>query len=406
MSRSNDIGILRGLAARYAEAASDPRYDELRKRWSEHNGLASTRPLFCLRPDGAEREVPEVMHRECEDDFYYPFEHQLRFGLWRHSYPDDYVNEPWLSVRAAFKHTGWGVGSESVRDGYSFKITDYPLKTLDDIDKLVPPRHEIDEAATADTYERICDAVADLIDVDLDRSPCYNVWSADLSSDLGWLRGIEHFMLDMHDAPEKLHRLLAFMRDGILAAHQQAEDAGDWGLSASTNLTMPYVTGLPAPAANVRGVSRKDLSWFTPSQEFTLVSPAMHEEFLLQYQLPIMEQFSLVAYGCCEDLTNKIDMLRQVPNLRRIGVAPVADLAKCVEQIGTDYSISWRPNPAEMVCVGFDEDRVRRIISEGLAIGRGTHFSIVLKDVSTIEGEPHRLTRWAEICREEIDQAA
>ena len=49
--------------------------------------------------------------------------------------------------------------------------------------------------------------------------------------------------------------------------------------------------------------------------------------------------------------------------------------------------------------------RVRKIISEGLQIGRGAHFSIVLKDVSTIEGDPTRLTRWAEICREEIDKA-
>ena len=47
----------------------------------------------------------------------------------------------------------------------------------------------------------------------------------------------------------------------------------------------------------------------------------MHEEFLFRYQLPIMEQAGLVAYGCCEDLTCKIDMLRQIPNLRRIAVS-------------------------------------------------------------------------------------
>ncbi|HDZ20031.1 hypothetical protein LCGC14_0095610 [marine sediment metagenome] len=403
MSRSKDIEMLRGLAEAYAEAAADPRYDELRQLWRDHNSLKPVRPLFCLRPDGGEGEVPEVMHRECEDDSLYPLEHQLRFGLWRHAYPDDFIIEPWLSVRAAFTHTGWGVGGDRVQDGYSFKITDYPLKTLDDVDKLVPPRHEIDGAATAERYERVCEAVGDLIPVDLDRSPWYNVWSSDLSTDLGWLRGIQQFMFDMVDEPAKLHRVMAFMRDGILAVHQQAADAGDWGLSASNTLTMPYANELPGPAANVCGVDRKQLWWFTPSQEFTLVSPAMHEEFLLQYQLPIMAQFGLIAYGCCEDLTNKIDMLRQIPNLRRIGVAPVADLARCVEQIGADYSISWRPNPAEMVCVGFDENRVRRIISEGLQIARGTHFSIVLKDVSTIENDPRRLTRWAEICREEIE---
>jgi hypothetical protein len=348
------------------------------------------------------------MYRECEDDFYYPFEHQLRFGLWRHSFPDDFVIEPWLSVRAEFSHVGWGLEGqgERVRDGYSFKITEYPLKRPDDIDKLVPPRHVIDEEATAERYDRIVEAVGDIVPVDLNRGPWYNVWSSDISTDLGWMRGIENFMLDMYDRPAELHRLLAFMRDGILAAHQQAADASDWGLSSSTTLTMPYANELPAPAANVRGVDRKDLFWFTPSQEYTLVSPAMHDEFLLQYQMPIMGQFGLVAYGCCEDLTNKIDILRQVPNLRRIGVAPVADLARCVEQIGTDYSISWRPNPAEMVCVGFDADRVRRIISDGLATARGTHFSIVLKDVSTIQNDPSRLFRWADICRDEIDTIA
>ena len=97
----------------------------------------------------------------------------------------------------------------------------------------------------------------------------------------------------------------------------------------------------------------------------------MHDEFLLQYQLPIMSRFGLVAYGCCEDLTRKIDMLRQIPNLRIIAVTPRADVGRCAEQIGTDYVISWRPNPADMVCCGFDEARIRRILREGLAAARG-----------------------------------
>ncbi|GAI58840.1 unnamed protein product [marine sediment metagenome] len=49
------------------------------------------------------------------------------------------------------------------------------------------------------------------------------------------------------------------------------------------------------------------------------------------------DKFGLVAYGCCEDLTYKVDMLRQIPNLRRIAVPPFADAAKCAEQIGRDY---------------------------------------------------------------------
>jgi len=82
-----------------------------------------------------------------------------------------------------------------------------------------------------------------------------------------------------------------------------------------------FIESLPM----VRGVTRAQLWGYMAAQEFTAVSPAMHEEFLLRYQLPILKQFGLVAYGCCEDLTKKIDMLRQLKNLRDIAVTPVAN---------------------------------------------------------------------------------
>ena len=55
-----------------------------------------------------------------------------------------------------------------------------------------------------------------------------------------------------------------------------------------------------------------------------------------------------------EDLTNKIDMLRTIPNLRRIAVSPFANVRRCAEQIGTDYVMSYRPSPADMVSYGFN----------------------------------------------------
>jgi hypothetical protein len=130
----------------------------------------------------------------------------------------------------------------------------------------------------------------------------------------------------------------------------------------------------------------------------------MHDEFMLQYQIPICELFGLVHYGCCEDLTRKIDILRQIPNLRRIAVTPWADAARCAEQIGPAYCVSWRSSPSDTVCCGFDPGRVRRIIREGLAAfcRNGCPVEINLKDVKTVQGEPNRLRRFAAICREEI----
>ena len=166
---------------------------------------------------------------------------------------------------------------------------------------------------------------------------------------------------------------------------------------------MPYADELPDPAANAGGARRRELWGFMAAQEFTAVSPEMHNEFLLRYQLPILREFGLVAYGCCEDLTRKIAMLRQIPNLRRIAVSPFADVEKCAEQIGTDYVLSYRPSPTDMVGYDFNPDRIRRILTRDLRACRNCHADITLKDVETVQGDPDRVRRWVQLAREVID---
>ena len=228
------------------------------------------------------------------------------------------------------------------------------------------------------------------------------MWTGDVSTDLGYLRGIEHFMMDMLDNPEWLHRMVKFMSDGVVNTHQEAEAAGDWGLCAHQNQAMPYAEELEDPAANVNGVKRSQLWGYMAAQELTAVSPAMHDEFMLQYQLPILKHFGLVSYGCCEDLTNKIDMLRQIPNLRRIAVSPFADAARCAEQIGQDYVLSYRPSPTDMVSYRFDRDRIRSILKRDLKACRDCHVDITLKNVLTVENDPTRVQNWVALTREVI----
>jgi D-alanyl-D-alanine dipeptidase len=96
-------------------------------------------------------------------------------------------------------------------------------------------------------------------------------------------------------------------------------------------------------------------------------------------------------------------MLRQVPNLRRIAVTPFADVTRCVEQIGQDYVISYRPSPADMVSYGLDDQQVRAILVADLESCRGCHFDITLKDVETVEGDPDRARHWVQLTRGVID---
>jgi hypothetical protein len=404
MSAIADRELVRDLARKYQEIAVDPVQDERRRLWRAQNSLRSTRPLIYMRAFGWSG-LPES-RCQCEDSFLRGWEAQLRHLLYWASLKDDSIFEPWLTVTARYRCSGWGVSPRRITSdtpGGSYK-DEYPIREPEDLKKLRAPWHEIDEDATAAALGRAQDLLGDIITINLDRGPAYRMWTADLSTDLGHLRGIENFMLDMMDRPQWLHELVGFMSAGVLRVQDAAEAAGDFGLCNHQNQAMPYAEELADPAPNALGVRRSELWGYAASQEFTLVSPAMWDEFLFQYQMTILRPYGLVAYGCCEDLTRKIPLLRQLPNLRRIGIAPAANVPACVEQIGRDYVVSYRPSPADMVGYGFDPERVRRILREDLTTCRGTHVDVTLKDVETVQGDSERPRKWVELARSVIDE--
>jgi hypothetical protein len=409
---SNDIGILRELAEQYVQVAQKPVQEERRGLWRAHNGLQRTRPLVLVTYGMHNVWCEQVFGDstlECQDPFYRAHERNLRLMLFHDTIGDDYILEPWVTQRATVvTHPEglWGVSGGDIGSVLHDHVWRFhpPIKEWEHIKKLKTPHHVIDEEATARDVERLQEAIGDILHVDVDRGPVFQSFNADISTDVALMRGLDQLMLDMYDAPQQLHALLAFIRDSVLAVHEQAERDGDWSLTSQANQAMCYARELEPPCANSGSRQRKDLWCFCAAQELTLVSPAMHDEFMLQYQIPIVEQFGLVAYGCCENLTKKIDMLRQVPNLRIIAVTPSADVAECAEQIGTDYVLSWRPNPTDMVCAGFDEDLIKHTIRHGLEATKGCHVHVHLKDVETVQGEPERLAKWVQLVRDIADR--
>lgn len=403
--KPTDITILRDLATRYIGICDKPVIDERRTLWRQHNSLKRTRPLIYVRA-WAWQEMPES-ELHCEDPFFRHYEDFFRQSLFRDTFDDDFIFEPWVTVNAAWELPPkgiWGLDSpqmhsEEARGSY---VWESPLKNEADLARLHKPHHIIDEAKTEQRVAKLRDAIGDIITIDLDRAPAYRMWNGDISTQLARLRGLEQMMWDMMDRPAWLHELLAHMRDGILRTHDEAEQAGDWSLSAHQNQAMPYAEELHDPAANSAPVQRKDLWYFAASQETTAVGPKQFDEFMFRYQIPIMAPFGLVAYGCCEDLTRKIDVLRQLPNLRRIAVSPMANVAKCAAQIGQDYVLSYRPSPSDMVGYGFRPDFIREQLTRDLEACGDCHVDITLKDVETVQGDPDRVRRWVEITREVI----
>ncbi len=410
MTYNRDVTALRELAKLVREVADKPIQEERRRAWSNHNSFSGSYPLIYIRAFAFD-EVFDDRKLVCSDPFYRHYEKRLYETLYRDTFGDDFIVEPWINVQAVYDPTPeyrWGVRSELGEKPISGGAAAYTpvIQDEEDFYKLTRPVHRINEAETSRLYEKLSEAVGDILTVNLDRGPMLRMWTGDITTDLAKLRGLEQLMWDAYDHPEFLHKLAGFMSESILAVHRQAREQGDWSLANGENQCMPYANELKRPAPNIYGVSPGELWGYMAAQEFTSFAPEMFDEFILRYQLPIIEQFGLTAFGCCEDVTGWIPYLRKIKNLRRIAVSPFSDTKRCAEQIGGDYILSYRPNPSDMVSRGVDEEYVRGELRRQFDIFKqcGCRFDITLKDVETVSGDPDAVRRFVRFTREEIER--
>ena len=403
-------GYIRDMARKYMEYAQSPEMESRRRAWSSHHALHFTRPLIYIRAIPFEEFLTEKQLK-CTDPVCRALELHFLQTEYRSKVADDYITEPFYTISACIKTPElgpWGLPAELGERSMAHGAAAYHASILEeeDIEKVVSLPHEIDEEATrrkAAPYEEL---VGDILPIFIDREGVLSVmWQNDISTPLAKLRGLEQLMWDMYDSPEWLHSLVGRMQKMILKNMDETEKAGDYSLADQRNQAMPYVDGLERPNPAVYGVKPSQMWGYMAAQEFTIVGPDLFKEFMFDYQKPILERYALSAYGCCEDLTNKIELVKTLKNLRRIAVSPFADLRKCAEQIGPDYILSWRPNPSSMVSFGVDEDMVRKYLRDGFEILDANHckFDITLKDVETVSGDATAIIRWTDIVREEID---
>lgn len=411
---NKDMQELRKLAKIIAEKGAHPSQGEKKKLWRDHNSKRFTKPLIHMGQwmPFYHRDVVTENMLKCEDSQMRHIELLLREKLFLFDINDDTPIDPWFKSRAVYKtpvSMRWGVNvdlGEKLHEAGAAAFNPV-LNSEEDLNLLKIPIHEIDEETTEKNESRLNEIFDGIIPVDVMKRPVLSRWEGDLSTDLAKMRGLEQIMWDAYDRPEWFHKVLAFMRDAVLKNHEDAEKAGDWSLTCSENQAALYTDELADPQPNKTGVKRKELWGFFAAQEFTTFGPDLFNEFMLEYQIPIMEKFGLVSYGCCEDLTQKIDLMHKIPNLRRLSVTPFANVKSSAEQIGSDYIISWRPNPSTMISTGLDEDFVRKHMQENFEYFKANNckFDICLKDVETINGQPGNVKRWMQIVHEEIEKA-
>jgi hypothetical protein len=401
----HDREILRALAGRVAEIGHDPYQAQRREMWKLHNGLRKTKPMVLCFPEGAWGEIMPESVLQCTDGLARGIEHHLRQKVyyWDHL-RDDNVIEPWVKIGLVWSHTGWGLEPGYVHSGVDRGAWhfDPPIKDPDDLDKLHFPDLVIDEEATQRNFEAVHAAIGDVIEVKTHRR--VYIWGeASLVRVLASFRGLDQVMWDMIDRPEWVHKAMSFLRDGTMRFLDQVEAYDKLDLNNADDYVgsggVGYTDDLPAEGFTGR-VRMKDLWGFAEAQELSRISPAMHEEFALQYQRPLLERFGLTCYGCCEPVTDRLEYIFKIPNLRRISVSPWADLRIAAEGLQDKYVFSWKPNPAQM-CGNFDPRRIRQNIRETLDIAKGCVLEMILKDTHTVDQDPSRLSTWVRIAQEE-----
>ena len=402
---TKDQEILQRLAEQVAELAARPIEQEKRGLWYRHNALESTRPLIFCDPENGWNEIIPPDHIECAGDLARRWEMRLRKEIfWGAEMRDDRVIEPYFDVAHVHADSGWGLRETQIggeRGGaYAW---DAPVKSYDDLYRLHFPQITIDDTVTAQLVELAAETLGHLLTVRL-KTKWW--WSLGMTWLLVNLRGLAQVMYDLLDHPDDLHRLMAFLRDGHLAQIDFLEQNG----LLSPNNDGAYVGSggfgwtreLPRP--DVDGHTRaRDMWGFAESQETISISPDMFAEFIFPYQLPLLEQFGLNCYGCCEPLDERWPVVQQIPNLRRISVSPWSDLAGMAERLGGRYIYSMKPSPTDLAMDAFDEQRIRSELREALRLTRDCRVEVIMKDNHTIGNDPRRVVRWVRIARQEAE---
>ncbi len=403
-------GVLRELAQRVAELAARPHEAAKRRLWLHHNALAETRPLIFADPENAWYELIPASELASTGNLARLWEFRLRKEIyWAERICDDRVVEPAFSVYYIYEESGRGLEPRIIggkNDGaYNWEP---PLKNYRDLDQLRFRRIRVDGEKTRQLYELAADLLGDILPVRLEGVWW---WSFGMTSDLILLRGFQQVLLDIYDNPDGLHRLMAFLRDENLAKLDFLEANGLLSLNNGGDFVGTGGYGwsdeLPAPGYDSMTVRTCDLWGFCESQETVGVSPQQFEEFVFNYQLPILQRFGLNIYGCCEPLDKRFEIVRQIPRLRKVTVSPWSNVAAMAEKISKDYVYTRKVNPAEIAGSTIDEVAIRKGLRDTLkaTTRHRCRVEILMRDVLTLSGNPQNIIRWTKIAREESERA-
>jgi hypothetical protein len=412
-----DRAIVRTLAERVAEIAALPCHAGTAREWTRLNGLGHSKPMVWINEipwhEMAADEELQLRTSEACNPLVRHVESVLRRTLyqWEHMRCDMIVDPVFYSP--LFIHdSGFGIREDvdiARLGGPGIDSREYHPQIDDekDLEKIRTPVVTLNEEPSEWYHQTLVELLGDILAVE--KMGIAQAWFAPWDELVTWW-GVEKLLLDLVDRPELVHQAIDRLVTAWLARLDQWRELGLLShLSGNYRVGsggLGYTDELPRAGFDPRHVRSEDQWGCSTAQIFSSVSPGMHEEFALQYERRWLKQFGLNYYGCCEPLHNKLDALASLPNLRKVSMSPWADLDRARAKAGDRYVFSYKPNPAVFAPDNWDLGMARSALETALEQTRGCVLEVIMKDISTVRHEPHRLWEWAAMATELTDRYA
>ena len=405
-----DRQIVRDLAGRYYNIALSDKNAERVDLYKGVNDLKMIRPVVLINEiPWHEMNIDGELDLKCENGKMRELESFFRIELFKQKYfPCDNYLKPYYPVfkSGSFaRMTGLEIDERQLQNPAGGNVASHEfhdvLKTEEDLEKLHWIPGEYDRESTMQQFLFVADVIGDIMPVKVTGHQVdmgHTLWD-----EVAYFRGVTNLLNDLVERPDFMHKIARKITDGYIQTIQDAVKNNMLAPEYPDLHCSPAFTNDLAPVTDYDNVRPENVWGRGVAQIFGFVSPVMHDEFDMQYMIEALKPFGLVYYGCCERLDNKIHILKQMHNLRKISITPWSDINVAAEIIGTDYEMSVKPNPAN-VGPGFDEDVIRNELNAVVKAAKKNNcsFDFVLKDISTVTKRPQNLIRWAQIAMEVV----
>jgi hypothetical protein len=407
---AKEIQVLREIGQEYMEVATLPIQKEKIRLWKALNRGKMERPMVVIdQLPINELNVDGELNCQVEDPFWRKIEFGLRFSLyrWRH-FPVDMVLDPFITIPKAIENSGFGITTDMdtlQSDPKGSVVSQHyhnQINTMEDIEKIKDMVITHDEEQSKLWLEQasfIFDGIAPV------RSSGGLQFHLGVWDVLSQLMGVENIYFSLIDQPELLHGAIGRLTDSTLAGIRQANELRIHNDIINTcHCSYIYTDELLPSSGEGKGPISKNSWAFGLAQLFSSVSPSVTEEFEIPYITKMAKEFGMIYYGCCDRLDDRMEMVKRIPNLKKVSCSPWSDRYAFAERIGGELIMSSKPTPAYVATETMDYDVIKNDLMETLKAAKDNNVNLefILKDISTIKYQPDRLTKWADIAMEVV----